>query len=82
MAEASVERRFGRAGVQGGVLFYRFCGKRVNRIIDKAIKIVEFTIFSAKSLMLVKPFHTSLSQPVRKDAHALGWDYLLNSHHQ
>jgi hypothetical protein len=41
MVEASVERRLHWAGSQG-VLIHRFCGRRVNRKIDKLKKIDEF----------------------------------------
>jgi hypothetical protein len=42
-AEASVERRFGRAGSRGEGLFNCYFGKRVNRIIERAKQIVDFT---------------------------------------
>ncbi len=47
----------------------------------KLKKIVEFSkyFFSAKSLALVKPFHTTLSNPLWKAAPVLGWVYPLIS---
>ncbi len=51
-----MERRFGQAGLQEGVLIHCFCSGRVNRIINKAKKkIVEFSKkkISAKSLAFV-----------------------------
>jgi hypothetical protein len=78
-AEASVERRFGRAGVQGGVLIHRFCGSIVNRII-KAKKMLSSVKKLAKSSALVKTFHITLGKPLWKAPPASGWVYPLISH--